>query len=199
MKKYINKIKEWWKVPRYKALVKLGFYLIFIILIISMVNNAPKQEDIKDSNEETQKLYSYEFSYNITQNNIVTSFTGIHYNNTEKIINDLQIYYYKDNILYLNKAEIEDFSPFPLYKMRYDSIMKLANENPIDRTVYTDYEISTYQVLGYDFEFDHDFVLTIEKRNDYITKAIINIPEIDYKIEIEYKNFNSITSLEINI
>ena len=197
MKEYIKKLKELWKVPRYKALIKLGFYLIFIIFVVSLINNAPK---VKEEPKETKSLYSYEFVYKITQNNLVTEINGIHYNNTEKLINDLNTYYYKDNILYFNKEVIEDYTPFPLYKMRYDSISKLLlPQNVIDRTVYTDYELINYQVLGSTFEYDLDFVLTVEKKADYITKATINIPEVNYKIEIEYKNFNAITSLEINI
>lgn len=198
MKEYIKKIKELWKVPRYKALLKLGFYLLFIIFVVSLINNAPKIDT--EVPVEKNELYSYEFTYTITQNDTVSVINGVNYKNTEKLTYNDNIYYYKNNDLYLNKEIIKDFEPFPLYKMRYSSISNIAIvNNIIDRTVYTDYETITYKVLGEDFEFDHDFNLIIDKKDNYIVKAIINIPEVNYKIEIEYKNFNSITDLEINV
>lgn len=194
MKKYYQKLKELWQVPRYKALIKLVIYTIFIVFVISLIKNVPEVE--------TNTINSYEFNYKLISNQEEITIKGIHYKNKEKLIINNNIYYYVDNTLYLNKNEEIDIEKVALNTLQYENIKNsLKEDQVIDKTTYSDKDVITYLVDGSNFNLLEKVNVTVEKNSNYINKVSINFNEQleNYQIEIEYFNFNKIEDLEINI
>lgn len=194
MKKHYQKLKELWQVPRYKALIKLVIYTIFIVFVISLIKNVPEVE--------TNTINSYEFSYKLISNQEEITIKGIHYKNKEKLIINNNIYYYVDNTLYLNKNEEIDIEKVALNTLQYENIKNsLKEDQVIDKATYSDKDVITYLVDGSNFNLLEKVNVTVEKNSNYINKVSINFNEQleNYQIEIEYFNFNKIEDLEINI
>lgn len=102
--------KKAWKDPKYKAIMKLSLYLIFIFILILMVKFCSNPR-VTTTNTKPQELNSvqkientnnYEYTININENQNITDIKGIKYQtvNDFEIINTHEKYTIKDNIIY---------------------------------------------------------------------------------------------------
>ena len=117
--------KKAWKDPKYKAIMKLSLYLIFIFILILMVKFCSNPR-VTTTNTKPQELNSvqkientnnYEYTININENQNITDIKGIKYQtvNDFEIINTHEKYTIKDN----------------RYKLIYSNDIKNESDNPI--------------------------------------------------------------------
>lgn len=196
MKKYIKKFKELWANPRYKALLKLGLWFIFIAILVSMVRTGAEVKETINP-----KIESYEVVYKITSEDKNYTVNGVHFKEKEKLIMDTYTYYYVDNILNYQNSEAPDIEKISFGLLDYNSLKeKLSKTTQIDETTYTNKKVISYIISDSYFNTLEDANVVAEYESDNLTKVTISFNGLEnYQIEIEYKNFNTITNLDINI
>lgn len=118
MKNLIEKYNNIFDTKRKKALLKLGFWIVFFIVVLSMVGRPPKNIPLvsNNSNKNEVKLSSssienfknmdnYEFTYSIEfiKNNVVKTYNidGTYYNKKYYFIMDNKNYYIDNDVVYL--------------------------------------------------------------------------------------------------
>ena len=210
MKKDDNKktFKELWANPRYKALIKLGMWAAFFILmflisfVVSLFNkttNYQKKDNsaIKEEKVETNisillrnlKTSDYSYEYRITNAEVTYSYNGTKDNNTDKGYyengNDIIKYEIKEGLYYRveNNETIED-----------NNIMNETDRNIIDinnliKKIY-DFEDENKNpeihedIYTYDFSNETEkYVVNITKTANSVSKIEINFNDIKYILE----------------
>ena len=210
MKKDDNKktFKELWANPRYKALIKLGMWAAFFILmflisfVVSLFNkttNYQKKDNsaIKEEKVETNisillrnlKTSDYSYEYKITNAEVTYSYNGTKDNNTDKGYyengNDIIKYEIKEGLYYRveNNETIED-----------NNIMNETDRNIIDinnliKKIY-DFEDENKNpeihedIYAYDFSNETEkYVVNITKTANSVSKIEINFNDIKYILE----------------
>ncbi len=203
MKEEKNKfnLKEAWKNPRSKALIQLGLYGAFILIIIIYINITSF----------INKDYKYNNSINIAENNILNKLEDNNYayeaaisiNNNNEISN----YYYNGKVLdtkeiiYKNVNDLETkyyFKDNAYYIYENDNYILTTKDEVYDIINYTYLNIdniSNYIIKGSLFNEDDntkyykvklaDIILNYEDE-DYITIDVTNNDDII--IDIDYTN-----------
>jgi len=208
MKEKINKIKELWKIPRYKALLKLVFFGIFFlfiylfILIVSLVNGKTEiitKTTLENYNEMTSYEYTYNINYILNNETLQKKITGTKYNN-ENIFKILSNKYYIENNFiydYNTKEVINNLNEYDLLNLETNKISELINSSTDknvtkynDGKIKTEYKneniiLITYEENNYIYKIDLDLTTLLNDTNKKITY---------YNIEINYDNINNITS-----
>ena len=174
----MEKIKELWANPRYKATIKLGLWFIFLLGIIIVFgtssNKAParienkEKEEVKfgDILELQNKLLSNNVKYNFKINNMVDN---------SLVIYDGEINEGVDVGYLESKSEIYKYSCTleTCYKLFVDHKEEFAMEN--------------YPLLfiknNFDMMKDIDVIEKIEN-NMKIYSYVINVQEEDWKLEV---------------
>jgi hypothetical protein len=216
---FTEKFKKAWANPKYKAAIKLGLYLIAMVIICVIVAVGSRMKVTDNGNEEetktvtyTEKLaalkannyayvyevnkYSYNDDYTISKT-IKTIFTGVKLNKRElgyKESADETIKYYIDTETYIivfgEKAVTND-----LYKG--------INSNLIDTTaLITKIESlkGTWQQTNGEEYYTYIDVLTNQTINVYysktkITKITIDAPE--YGVTLKFTKIGEITESDL--
>ena len=175
--------KKLWKVPRYKALIKLGLYFVFFLVFgsIFMLNRVPK----KPKEEVTINKSSYEFSFSINDNVI----TGKRGKNISFVYNDINYTLEDGNIICdLDDCNIEFKYIFDFFLL--DKIEEYITKGElISKTEYTSgdieykYSIKDDKIMEY-YNSEDDFEI-IKNNNKYT----INLEKYNIfdKIILEYK------------
>lgn len=225
---YFQTFKKVWDNKRYHALIVLGFYIIFIILIVTFLgqpkNSINTSLDLKKTPFEIlEQADGYEYSISITKEPVDDyNIDGIRYKDEELITFDNQKYYINDLLFYKvtdNKIQLSSsIMELDLCKLKASIILSMIkNSNPINNISYTDgtikkeYNISTASFIkAYENEETDNLeivsIITYENTKE-ITKIELDLTNIMkykgytftyYKLEIEYKNIDQITKLETN-
>lgn len=196
---FFKKLRELWKVPRYKSFIVLGLYFAFFLFVIiystivrSLNSNMP--ETVKmDATTRLSIMDNYEYEYDvkaITPNGIFGyTVSGMRYNgndNFEILNND---FYIADNIIYSvdENIDINSIVQFDLLAIRPNRIYEFLKESTLtDKIEYESGDIKyiyTIPVKNFNIAFlqgiDDDNTDTVEitlyEEDDYITEIDLNI------------------------
>ncbi len=189
-------LKDIWKNQKYRSIIILIFWFIFIgILIISFNGKTTYQEEEKDDTFDLKNLNSYEFTYSTSD----SVFNGVYYNgkyllylNNEK--------YYKNNFLYNLKDNSIIEEPFVL-KIDSKFISSLIKDiEPILNNDYSTYLIpltSFMKKLGENTNLSYNIILNVYKNKinmdltNYYKAKGANVDS--YILTVNYYNINNIS------
>ena len=218
---YINKIKEFLKDPKKKALTQLGLWFIFFIfvfLILSSGNSSsntyiPNVENTKTPMETYTEMNGY--TYKVTYINIdkVDIIEGTYYNSTSLLtFNNLKYYY--ENALYVIDNDFYylsniEYNIEKIFSKNLSSIINgLEEESKTtykDGSIVTNYNIDSNKIYDYLFNMPSTYTnlvsISIKQVDNKITKVTIDLTNLGLnltKIDIEYSNIDNIQSLEFN-
>lgn len=218
LKSNIKLFKQLWKNPKYKATIKLGFYLIFVFLIVFIIRfcgneNVNSTTSVKEVTpiQKLEAMNNYEYEININENQSITTLKGIKY----KDINDFEvaktkekytiidnnIYKKTNNELVTSLLNINIISLFPENLKQYVLSDYLKNEISYkDNETKKEYYIYGFNLIG-NINNNKYIILTTYENNHYIYKIEIDATEVmkdinsginNYNIDINYNNINKI-------
>ena len=196
------KLKELWKIPKFKGLIQLLFWVIFFLIVSLLFRSAEKKVNLPvDINN---KIDSYEYNYQYKESNNIINISGTYYQDKQVFyMNDIK-YYYLDNNYYLAVNKELTNMPYAMNEWEYESLKNIMDNNSysnkieyIDSTLYEyNIGISVYNNY-YNTNYPNNIVITIVKKDDKIESASINYGF--GKVEINYSNINKIKNLDISI
>lgn len=198
-----KKLKEWWKVPKYKAAIKLGIY-VFVMLIICIIlsigtrmgsnapqNNPPIEEKTKTYLELKEELLqgNYEYKYIVTKNEDKIFFSGLCTNHICTGYKETK----KENIKYtiegsnfykivLDEKEIYDglYDGLEAQYLNVNSLFELVNSLEVIKGLKDEY-FTYYYVMD-----SSNITIYYDKNN--ISKVEINTSDSNYLLE--FTNIN---------
>lgn len=214
----LSLLKEAWKDPKYKALIKLTLWFLFITILVfvarfcegTKIEQKPQEKVIHKTKLETMKNFEYEIKINENQN--ITSIKGIYYSsiNDFEILNTKENYTIKENIIYHKPSNtiVDQLFPIHLNSLFPPELNKyLISENIISEIQYQNNQIKKeYRILNWDIistNIEQD--ITVYEDKNYITKIEMDLtnsiktthPNINhYDITIEYQNINQIKNYQ---
>ncbi len=205
-------IKELWKNPKTHAIIVLGFWLIFIgILILFLkISSITKETAVNPESvsplDKFNKMTSYEFNY--TANDL--SLNGLYYQDKYLLYLDNQKYY-KSNALYKISDNIELSEEIEILKLNNKMLYNLIKDiTPVQNNEYNSYlvplmnfikEYENINVTDYNLA-TYNIVVNVYQKNDTINKVIIDLTNyykykqlnIDsYILNISYYNINNLS------
>lgn len=169
MKEFIELIKKLWQNKKTKSLAILIVYLIFFVLVFTMIGNTPSQvptltfnEKIKNSTiEKLEFIGNYNF---IVSNNVIT------YNENSYDLNNKPIE--------LSNYDINIYTPNNIYNLLENAILETKNYVTGDKT---------YIISVKDFE-NIIYKNTIENKNNI--RIIVHEENLDILIDLkEYYDY----------
>lgn len=218
IKNYISLFKEYWKNPRYNALMKLGLWFIFLVFVsiflrsgLSNEKKYYKQIENNSPINSFSKNDNYDFEYNITYNLNNLKVRGSNYKNTMlyNIERDNNTYYVDDNKYYRlvndKKIDVNNTLPFNIGMIKPDVIYQLIKLGNLDYTKENSNQskeecykikLSDYTKLVEGKQINSDELITINyliKDNEIISVGL----DLTNYIKISYPN-TIIYKLEIN-
>lgn len=187
----MKKIKELWAIPRYKALIKLGGWFIFFLLIIILcslpTNTKNIKTDDKSKDNETKYVQFETMQSNLLANNYRYMLTLTNSTEQSLIVYNGEINEGIDNGYYESKTEI--------YK--YSCTLEKCYK------VYTDhqeeFEMESYPLSYIIFVFDlikNVEPNIIEENNTRNYKYTVDIQGYDCEVEIK-TSLNDIMSINL--
>lgn len=202
MKEYLNKFNKFRKDPKKKSISLLIIYGIFFIFVFIYISgnkpiNSPNDIDTnnQNQNDNINDVTSYEYTYEIIQNDLNFKGKGIYYNNKNKI--EIDGNFIKENnyqisfaILYDNKLNYNNLDNF-LKNYDYESKTEYKDGN-----IKYEYIINNNDMIKYlNIELNEGYTNISVIRNDYINEVNINLSN-NYSIKINYNNINNINSVD---
>lgn len=216
IKEIFGNLKEAWKVPRYKGLMKLAFWFIFfgLIFLILKFGGHEKYVDTEDNTntdeiiekESTEKLNSYSYNCQINDGVNIVNISGTYYNGIDEFDYNNMHYYLKDNKYYVDNQETT-FNIF-MNEFEYNNILELVKAKEyeskteykdgsieelysIDALTYNSFYHKNYQTLG-------NALIKIKKLNSLIISIDLDLSSYyneysSYRVIINYSNYNNIT------
>lgn len=204
--------KELWANTRTRALIKLGmwfsfFILIFLVLgIVSIFNNnnqsqeQTKKEEVVTANISTmiENLIScnYTFEYKIVSGDIQYSYTGSKENKEEKgyyeSSNDIIKYIIKDNVYYeLNNNELiennEIINEEDKNILNLNNILSIIKKYELENEALKEGNEYIYNVVNNDINYQ----IKIITKNSDIQSIVIDYDNINYNLT--FKNIENVT------
>lgn len=210
-----NLIKEAWRDPRKKAIIKLSAYMVFFLVVILMIKGGRSLPDLDESPEVDN---NYRFTYTLNDNIIVNG------NYDWDIIRyelEGQVYYIYDNIYYklVDNTLVNNVSPgLKIDKFLLDQLeLYLSNSEELYKTEFKDGSIKKgYQITVENFAFIYDNKEIIDKNyidfsvttsDNQVVEIMFNLApyfrnyyniQSDYNLKISFSDFNSADKLELN-
>lgn len=200
LKDYYKKFKELWKIPRYKAIIKLALYGIMFLMIIIMANLYSDTNNYNNEEEQTKSyaeiikvhdLENVEINYNLKINNYIYKLEG-------KIENNI-LSGYLDNNTEIKKIIIKENTIYEIKKNEEivnEEINNIINakliipKNIIDivknSSVYINKgsEETTYTFEITDNNIKYEVVITIIEEK--ITNIEVSNEEIEYNMLVNF-------------
>lgn len=218
IKNYINLCKEYWKNPRYNALMKLGLWFVFLIFVSFFLRSglsSQKRYYEQSENNNPLKIFNemenYNFEYNVTYNLDNLKIKGSNYKNTMlyTIQNDNNIYY-ADNDKYYRlindkKIDFKNTLPFNICMIKPKIIYQLIKLGELDYTKENSNQskeegykikLSDYVRLVEGKQINSDDVITINYLIEDGTITTVGLDLTNY-IKLSYSN-TIVYKLEIN-
>lgn len=196
----IEKYKELRKNPQTKAMMSLGVWMIFFLIIILFARGIGSNKTYKS--EIVKKVSGYEFTYS----NDVSSIFGLSYGK-EKLYNvdGKKFYYNGSNVYLVNGHSLEmQGSDIGLLKIDLDMIDSLtSNLQEIDMGEYKRFLVPLSNFLNL-FEGDTEVDLTLASTYNiivdrYYSESNINMIKIDLSSYYSYRSINNDGVLTIDI
>lgn len=212
---FFKNIKENLKNPKKKSLILIGIYVFFFIFVYFYLSASKDYEDdYKDySKEDTNSINSYEYKYEIIDNDNISFVEGVFKDNKEVFNYKKNKYYIRDDKIYLvsdiliDASEYEFINPIKYRYSNIGSILKLSKKieeikynNGSKKTTYSisldDYNEVFKENLNCNDCHDVNIIVNESK---YIDSILIDLSEYytyNYKINLSYSNVNNIESLQ---
>ena len=209
-KKFREKFKEYWKVPRYKALIKMGLYFIFLTIVgIFVIFNNPPSKRIEEERPIEEKSLmelqsnllnnNYEFEYQITSNDKITRYNGKRFKDKElgyKETKDIYLKYYKENNIFY-KLVLDEKQPLNnLYEVdsNFLEASYIFNLIKLEKTI-KDYE-DNLRINKYEFILkEQPIIISVFYSSTEITE--INITYLENIYKLTYKNIGSVLEEDV--
>jgi len=219
--------EEWMKNPRYKALARLGFWIIFFVIVYLIVTASSStykyggvDEEPKISTNEIENYlnmrnyeYEYSISYRIGEEDVAVEITGTHYDKKEYFtIGDKE--YYDDGTLYevirseRKLVEIEDLGlPISLYDIYPAHVHIWLTMGVLEEQIKYQDEDTKNSSYFYRLNDDLGITLSVVSKGVYIVSVDIDLLDFLYtkdiqaesfNVTLKYKNINNISSYERN-
>lgn len=199
---FIEKFKELWSIPRYKALIKLGLWLVFFVFVFLYINSFEyvKKDNLNNDNDENIKTiekykemnnYNFTLSYKGKENIVLT---GKSYLNRVAVMTTDKTYYLEDNKIYSIKDGFieqdidQTFIPLTNFYLRTSDIYNLISLGKLeeeikkiqDNTIINKYVVTNKAILKHyqDVELqdgdDSSIIITTYEHDGQINKIIID-------------------------
>ena len=200
---FIEKFKELWSIPRYKALIKLALWIVFFVFVSLYINSfeyVKKDNSNNDNNDKNIKAiekykemnnYNFILSYKGKEDIVLT---GKSYLNRVAIMTDTKTYYLEDNKIYSIKDGFIDqdidqtFIPLTNFYLRTSDIYNLISLGKLDEeikkiqdnTLINKYIVTNKAILKHyqDVELQDDddssIIITTYEHDGQINKIIID-------------------------
>lgn len=203
-KNFITKFKNVWQVPRYRALIKLGCYLLFFCIVFSLPsvsynsqnnnsNTSPAGKEEKDLSYkeiiENSNKDVFDIKYNLVNNDFTTTLTGQIKNNiltgflegNESILKITV----KDNTIYniINNEETYDEvlnNQYLSYFLIPQNIFNLVNNQKAYIEKNEEESSYTYNINYNDVQYE----IILKTDLKYVKHIIINNNTIKYDLEL---------------
>lgn len=213
-KSKFENIKEAWGNKRYRAIIILGIYFFFFLILIVGIRNTPKVETpTKEESTSFETLTNYEYTYTFSSEEEYI-ITGERYQDLE-LIHDKNTnlnYAWKENSFYeIKEGELvptlDLLNQFHILLLQPSSLSKLISKSTfLYKKEYEENTISTYEISIKDFYSWYDgtyedslemIQISVEEK-DYVDKIVIDFTKLNETIlTITYSNQNKLTNLEI--
>lgn len=210
-----NLIKESWKDPRKKAIIKLSFYIVFFTIIIFMIKYSKSSSNIESLSQVND---NYHFTYTLNDNTIVE---GTYDQSIIKYELENQTYYIYDDTYYklvndtlvkndslglkidkflLDKVEIYQSNADELYKTEFkDGSVKKGYQILVENfaLIYDNKEINDQNYINFTVTFVDDQITEVAFSLTPYFKNYYNIND-NYNFVVSFNSFNSADKLELN-
>lgn len=218
---FFRSVRDNLRDPKKRALTQLGLYLLFFIFVFAVLSsgNSSIPNYVLDTkkNVDDTSVISYEYVYEINDNNNSLIINGT-YKNNEEVFNYNNVNYYrKDDKLYINNSEltpVENIN-FNIDKFKYNSIDNLIkNSDFINETEYNDgNKKSNYFIVASKyFELINEesncelfdcsaSINVIVESSNYLNNILVDLSnyyKYSYNVKITYSNINNIQNLKIS-
>ena len=185
-----NLVKEAWRDPRKKAIIKLSVYMVFFLVVILMIKGSRSLPNL----DESPKIdNNYRFTYTLNDNIIVNG------NYDQDIIRyelETQVYYIYDNIYYklVDNTLVNNVSPgLKIDKFLLNQLESyLSNSEELYKTEFKDGSIKKgYQMTVENFAFIYDNKEIIDKNYiDFsVTTSDNQVVEIMFNLTPYFRNY----------
>lgn len=218
LKNLFKALKSWWSNPKLKGVVQLVFWIVFFIILAVMVrvgknngssvNNSKSNDTNANANINTAQqnngVYSYEFEYNYTDNDVLINVLGTHYNNKESFTLNNTRFYLVDDKYYDATNRITTIN-YALNEWQYNNLKMIHDHNTYSNLTKFKAGIDKYEYTlskevynnYYGTSYPNDVIIAIYKSGDIINSATINYGFGN--VEIKYTSINEIDGLDIKI
>lgn len=144
---FFKKLREYWKIPRYRSLITLGLYFLFfsIIILYANITNGISDNKLKEKNVDSLTTfknmdnYEYNYEFNISSDELINySISGIRYQKQDSFSVMNNNFYVKDSIIYSldSTKNIKDIINIDLLLIRpnyiYEFIGQSTSKNKIE-------------------------------------------------------------------
>lgn len=224
---YVQKFLEFWNIPRYRALIILGLYIIFFVFVIAYIrtlnSNKPINNVKLNALETYSKMDNYQYIATIKNENVRT-FQG-RVNDYKQIINfEENSYYYNGNTLYKKEDGYKKFNnqllEFDIWRFTPLFINDLIKKGKLDsKTEFADGSKSKKYLVGVpafireyfndDTESNDNISVTTFESNNKIFKVELDLSSVyhqgqysnsyDYIVILEYSLIDQIAPIMINV
>lgn len=225
---YVQKFLELWDVPRYRALIKLGLYIIFFIFVITLIktqdNNISKNPVTKiNVMENFKNMNNYQYKV-IINNEVEETFISRVNNGKELILYNSDTYYFDGIKMYKKIDSYQEFKDiifdFDIWRFNPLFITNLIDKGEFNaKTEYQDDTISNEYLVkvkdfvklydNLDIEDERTFSLVVYQTKKQVNKVTLDLTNIynmkenanafDYKVNLEYDLINEIAPITVNI
>lgn len=203
-----DEVKEFISNPRYRALVKLGLFLLFFIFIavICRVYSSPNTNVVKDEQKtplvKFSEMRNYEFNINYQVNDSITNIDGKTFRtDTCLTINDIN-YYINDNIYQIKDDFFILTSLDNKYLVKTNQIEQYINRGTLisksedyqSNTIMTKYSIPVNDLENQDIK---ELYITLYEKEKTIYKVdlqYIDNLDISSLVSITYFNVGEVTN-----
>lgn len=203
-----KKISEYWGIPRYRALIKLGLYLIFFGLIflylevMSLLSSGSSSIEDVDALDKFKTMNNYEYNYVLETNILDKVYTvdvnGLRYDGKDLFEVSNYDYYVENSIIYSDNhsVDITEVLPVDLLMFRPENLYSKL-ENSIDREV-VEYQNGDKKVM-YKIpvhEFNVGFLQGINVDNEVVQITTYESNNEIYKLELDIYNVMKLVNPE---
>lgn len=200
IKEFFSKLRELWRIPKFKGIVQLVFWFIFFLVIALIFRSA--DNNIPDVKVDTS-VNSYEYNYQYKEDNNIIDISGTYYKDKQVFyMNNIKYYYLNNNYYLATTSNITEI-PYAINEWGYESIKNIIDNNSYSNKIeYEDNVRYEYNVVSsvynsyYNTNYTNDITITVIK-DEFIESASIN-----YGfgiVDIKYSNINKIKNLDISI
>lgn len=206
---FLKKFREYWGIPRYRALIKLGLYFVFFGLIFLYIqvmsmfsrNNVSTEKDV-DTLVKFKMMDNYEYSYVLETNILDKVYTvdvdGIRYDNTDTFEVSDYDFYVENNIIYSDNhnVDITNILPVDLLMFRPENLYSKL-ENNVEREIIgyqNGDEKVTYKIPVH--HFNVGFLQGIDETNEVIEIITYESNGEIYKLELDIYNVMKLVNPE---